>query len=84
MNVIGVCGNNKYICEVSHDELEMYFNKYYGNMCPLRVGQEIDLGKGYNHARDMKQAMEKTKEFIEANKKIVQAIINGLSISTAD
>lgn len=84
MKVIGACGDKKYICEVNHDELEKYFNKYYGNMSTLRVGQEVDLGKGYNHAKDMKQAMEKTKEFIEANKKIVQSIMNGLSISTAD
>jgi len=80
MQVIGISGDKKYICEIKHDELEMFLGVYYGGLSKLSVGQEVDLGKGYNHAREIKDAMEKTKNFIEANQKVVNAIMNGLSI----
>lgn len=84
MKVIGTCGDKKYICEVRHDEVEMFLNTYYGGTNRLSVGQEIDLGKGYNHARDIKDALDKTREFIKSNQKVVNAIINGLAVIGAE
>ena len=80
MKVIGTCGDKKYICEVKHDEVEMFLNTYCGGTNRLSVGQEIDLGKGYNHARDIKDALDKTREFIKSNQKVVNAIISGLAV----
>lgn len=80
MKVIGTCGDKKYICEVKHDELEMFLNTYYSGTNRLSVGQEVDLGKGYNHARDIKDALDKTREFIKSNQKVVNAIISGLAV----
>lgn len=80
MKVIGACGDRKYICEIKHDELEMFLNTYYGGTKALSVGQDIDLGKGYNHAQDIRDALDKTREFIKSNQKVVNAIINGLAV----
>jgi hypothetical protein len=44
----------------------------------LHVGQEIDLGKGYDHASEIAHAMRTTQEFVKANQQVVTAILNGL------
>jgi hypothetical protein len=80
MQVIGISGDKKYICEVKHAELEKFLNLYYGHMNELSVGQEVDLGKGYDHAREIKAAFDNTRAFIDSNQKVVNAIMNGLSI----
>lgn len=80
MKVIGKSGRDSYICEVSHTEIEKYLNLYYGKMKSVEVGEEIDLGKGYNFSSDIRDAMKKTSEFIGANKKIINAITDGIMI----
>ena len=80
MKFIGEAGRGKYICEVSHTELEKFLGLYYGKMKEIRVGDEIDLGAGHNHAAEISDAMRKTREFIESNSKIIEAILNGMTI----
>ena len=80
MKVIGKSGRDRYICEVSHAEIEKHMNLYYGKMKSVEVGEEIDLGKGYDFSVDIRDAMGKTSEFIKANKKIVSAITDGIMI----
>ena len=65
MKVIAKASESKYLCEVSHDELEKFLNQYYGKLGKLSVGQEVDLGQGYNFAsrieaacKDMADAMK--------------------------
>lgn len=69
-----------YICEVSHAEIEKFLGLYYDKMKELKAGDVIDLGKGYDHAREIKDATKKTEEFITANKKIIEAILNGMTV----
>lgn len=78
-----VLGNAKdsYICLVSHAELEKFLNLYYGGLQRLQVGQTIDLSTGYDYEKQIKDALAKTEGFITANKKIIEAIINGLTIT---
>ena len=80
MKIIGIIERDRYICEVSHSEIEKHMGLYYGNMKTPTVGDVIDLGKGYDFAADVKSAMKKTSEFIESNKKIITAILNGVSV----
>lgn len=72
MKVIAKASESKYLCEVSHDELEKFMGKYYGNMAKLSVGQEIDLGHGYNFSSRIetacRQMADAMKAFDEARK----------------
>lgn len=56
MKIIGLAANGDYIAIVGHSELEKSANKYYGKLEKLRVGEEFDLGKGYNFTGDIKSA----------------------------
>jgi len=79
--VIGTAGSKStYIMEVGHDELEKFMGLYYGKMDKMDVGDVIDLGSGYDHAGDIKEAFAKTQAFIEANAKTINAINNGLTV----
>lgn len=83
MKVIGLTKegyNAKYICEVSHTEIEKFMGLYYNKLKSLKVGEEIDLGKGHDFARESKRALEETEAFIKANAKIVRLITEGISI----
>lgn len=80
MRVLGNIKSDIYICEVSHKEIEKFLNQYYNKMSYLKTGDEIDLGKGYNFKQDTAAALVKTREFIEANKTIIESIINGITV----
>lgn len=56
MKVIAKASDSKYICEVSHDELEKFLGQYYGNLAKLSVGQEVSLGQGYDFSTRIEQA----------------------------
>lgn len=83
MKVIGVSGGDTYICEVSHTEIEKFMGLYYEEMEDLKTGDVVDLEKGYDYAGKTAEAMRKTQEFIQANREIVEAILNGLSVLDA-
>ena len=72
---------NKYVCEVSHRELEKYLNLYYGNLKNVKSGDEIDLAKGYDFHTDTKSALRATEDFLKANAQVVNAITSGILLS---
>ena len=84
MKVIGVVpekyGVTDYICQLSHTEIEKFLNLYYGKdrLTALKVGDEVDLSKGYDFYNDSMNAMKKTDEFIQANKHIIETIMTGI------
>lgn len=80
MKIIALAGSNKYIAEIDHAEVEKFFNLYYGKMKELKIGANIDLGRGYDWSFEIKTAMNTTKKFIEDNQKIISAIMNGFTI----
>ena len=81
MKVLGTTKDSQtYICEVSHSEIEKFLGLYYNKLATVKAGDVIDLGKGYDHASEIKQAMDKTREFVKAHQGTVNAIINGLRI----
>ena len=83
MKVIGAISDRHYICEVTHAEIEKFMNLYYcnNNMKTLRVGEEVNLGKGYDFASQIKDAMKKTEDFIAGNRGIIEAILGGISVA---
>ena len=84
MKVIGFTGDNKYLCEVSHDEIERLLNLYYGKRERLKANEEIDLGRGYDFARDIADSMKQTREFVGSHQKIISAIVKGLSLESIE
>lgn len=56
MEVIGKDGQGNYIAIVSHDELEKSANQYYGKLPRLNVGDEFNIGAGYNFKSDIESA----------------------------
>lgn len=81
MKVIGESGNNKYICEIDFYELEKFLNLYYGKMSRMKVGDEIDLSKGYDFYVKTMSALQKTDELIKANKEVIDVIFTGIHVS---
>jgi proline dehydrogenase len=81
-----------FICEVTHNELEKFFDTYYAKKIPyvdrkvseLRIGNTLDLGRGHDWYSDIKQALQTTREFVTTNRKIIQAICNGLHVESTD
>ena len=84
MKVIGKIDADMYICAVSHTEIEKFLNLYYNKLERLKTGDEVDLGKGYNFRQETERALKTTREFIESNKEVIEAIISGISIMAKD
>lgn len=72
MKVLGTADRDSYLVHVSHTELEKVTGKYYGKLKRLEVGDEMDLGTGYNFTSDIQSACksmrEAMKEFGDAQK----------------
>jgi len=66
MKVIAKASDSKYICEVSHDELEKFMNQYYGKLGKLSVGQDVNLGQGYDFSARIEQACKQMAEAVRA------------------
>lgn len=66
MKVIAKANDSTYICEVSHDELEKFFNQYYGKHPKLSVGASVNLGQGYDFAGRIESACNKMAEAMKA------------------
>jgi len=82
MQILGLSGKNyetKYICEISHSELEKFLNQYYDKLKKLAPGDTVDLGKGYDFLKDIESAIKENQNFLKANKKIISTIMDGFS-----
>jgi hypothetical protein len=85
VKVIGIVSGGweaEYVCTVRHDELKKFLGLYYSKegMKELKVGEEVNLDKGHNHAEEISRALQKTQELIKAHQPVVTALLNGLSI----
>ena len=84
MKVIGKIENGRYICEVSHTEIEQFLDMYYGKMKELAVGENIDLGSGYKHYEETRMALKETQDFFKANIKNIKAITNAFLLEQSE
>ena len=71
---------DNYLMEVSHVEIEKFLGLYYGRKERLSIGEECDFSKGYDYAREISSALEKTEDFVKSSDKIIQAIASGFGI----
>lgn len=82
MKVIAKIDSDVYLCQVRHAEIEKYLGLYYNKMGTLKVGDEVDMGQGYNFFHQTQDALKKTEEFITSNKKVIEMIVTGISVMT--
>ena len=78
MKVIGKISDSRYICEVSHDELEKYLGLYFGKMTKILVGEVVDLGAGYNYHGQIKKicdSMEESIRYYKSNQDTLLAFV---------
>jgi hypothetical protein len=61
MKVLALVDRETYLCEVKHKELEKFLNLYYGKLEALKVGSEVDFGKGHDFHDDAINAMRRTR-----------------------
>jgi hypothetical protein len=82
MKVIAKANESTYLCEVSHEELEKFLNQYYGNLSKLSVGQEVNLGQGYDFAVRIESAC---KSMAQASKEFgrAQSVMTSYAIAVA-
>jgi len=84
MRVIGKVKKDVYLCQVSHEELEKFLDRYgyqKENLEGLDTGAYVDLAKGYDFHRDALAAMKKTEDFIQSNKLVIDTIMTGISVA---
>lgn len=79
MKVIGNTQNG-YVCEVNHSEIEQFLGLYYNKKSKLKIGEEVDLGAGYNWESKIASALRQTQEFVKETRPIIQNMMEGYSI----
>lgn len=85
MKVIAKASESKYLCEVSHDEIEKFMGLYYGKQKHLNVGQEVNLGQGHDFATRIESAckeMSNAMRAFEAARSVMTSYANAIANST--
>jgi len=78
MKVLAKIDSKKYLCEISHHEIEQYLDLYFDKLKELKVGDEVDLGDGYRHFQKTKSALDSTQDFFKKNIDNIKAITNAM------
>ena len=86
MKVVGIVEpGEKYLAEVSHTELEKFTNQYYGKLKGVvRVGSELDLGKGYDFLRETRAVCQSVKDVVEKGSAFVKTLSEGICLLAED
>jgi hypothetical protein len=85
MKVLGIVSHNKYLVEVEHIELEKLTGNYaYGkNLKELKVGDEMNLGAGYNFTMDIQSACKAMSDAMKSFEK-AQSTMRSFALMVAD
>lgn len=82
MKVIAKVDHKKYICEISHEEIEKFMALYYdGGLKELNVGAVVDLGEGQHQLDATKRALKETQQFFKNNADTIKAITNAFLLT---
>ena len=74
MKILGEGEGGNYICEISHTEFEKVFNKYYGDLRKLSVGDEFNLGNGYDFRRDIQDVCKQMTDTIDSFRQVQDSL----------
>ena len=62
MKIIGEANSGHYIAIVSKDEIEKAFDKFYGKMPAIKVGDTINIAQGYDFRNDIQRVCNSMQE----------------------
>ena len=85
MKVLGLSKGkygDAYIAEVSHRELEQFLNRYYKKppLERLKVGEEINLGEGYDYKVDADEIYRKISAVFGDNNETLTALNRAVNL----
>ena len=66
MKIIGEANRDHYVAIVSKDEIEKAFNKFYGQMPAIKVGDTIDLAQGYDFRGEIQRVCGSMQDSMKA------------------
>lgn len=55
MKIIGEANQGHYVAVVSKDEIEKAFDKFYGKLPAIKVGEHVELSLGYNYRSEIQR-----------------------------
>ena len=80
MKIIAEVKHGEYIGQFNRTEIEKFLNLYYDKMGPLKVGSEVDLGKGHDFESKIKSAFRSTSDLINNHADVLKAITTGITV----
>lgn len=62
MKIIGEANSGHYVAIVSKDEIEKAFDKFYGKMPAIKIGDTINIAQGYDFRNDIQRMCNSMQE----------------------
>ena len=62
MKIIGEANSGHYVAIVSKDEIEKVFDKFYGKMPAIQVGDTINIAQGYDFRGEIQRVCSSMQE----------------------
>jgi hypothetical protein len=82
MFILGIVDRETVIAQVDRAELKKFFNTYYRsgnhadapNVDDLKVGDKVDLGRGFDFSRDIRDAVKTINATVQGAGVIAEAV----------
>ena len=66
MKIIGESSSDHYIAVVNKDEIEKVFNKFYGKLPPIKVGDTINIAQGHDFCGEIQRVCNAMQDSMKA------------------
>ena len=66
MKIIGEANRDHYVAIVSKDEIEKAFDKFYGKMPAIKVGDTINIAQGYDFRSDIQRVCSSMRDSMKS------------------
>ena len=83
MKIIGESGRDHYIAVVSKDEIEKAFDKFYGKLPPIKVGDTINIAQGHDFRGEIQQVCNAMQDSMKAFEK-ARATLQQFAVMVAE
>lgn len=80
MKIVARITEDDFICEINAYELQKFMGTYYSCNHGLKVGEVVDLGKGYDHTVKIAESLSAMEKVCNDVEKITEAIRCGKQI----
>ena len=66
MKIIGESSRDHYIAVVSKGEIEKVFDKFYGKLSPIKVGDTINIAQGHDFCGEIQRVCNAMQDSMKA------------------